>query len=185
MINNEARGILAPPLNSTFSTTTSSRLEDHLNKKFHLAIPRPCLLTKMKGPWYILGHASAEGSVSQSTAIQTQCIVVIVMTALLELGALARSCVPIYPSVSCRGDLLPGIILMICLLRKTATYFSPNFTLHDPEGLATRYIITDSTISGRPKVKCFCNRCGCTIFTIPTSDGLEETVIRTVLIANG
>lgn len=71
------------------------------------------------------------------------------------------------------------------VLPKTAAYLSVNFTLHDADGFATRYTIHESTVSGLPKVKCFCNRCGCTIFTVPSSDGPEETVIRTALIENG
>lgn len=70
------------------------------------------------------------------------------------------------------------------LLPQTATYFTPNFALHDTQGLAKRYIVND-TLSGRPKVKCFCSGCGCTIFTIPASDGDEEIVVRTALIENG
>ena len=70
------------------------------------------------------------------------------------------------------------------LLPQTATYFTPKFALHDAEGLAKRYIVND-TLSGRPKVKCFCSGCGCTIFTIPASDGDEEIVVRTALIENG
>ncbi|GLA66093.1 hypothetical protein AtubIFM54640_008297 [Aspergillus tubingensis] len=67
---------------------------------------------------------------------------------------------------------------------KTATYFTPNFTLHDPERLAKRYIV-NNTLSGRQKVKCFCIGCGCTIYTIPATNGDEEIVVRTALIENG
>lgn len=74
---------------------------------------------------------------------------------------------------------------------QTASYYSSHFEFKDPYGLMTRYTISD-TVSGLPKEKGFCGRCGCTLFTIPTrvlttsaSDGPEEIVIRISLIQNG
>lgn len=74
---------------------------------------------------------------------------------------------------------------------QTASYYSSRFELKDPYGLMTRYTISD-TVSGLPKKKGFCGRCGCTLFTIPArvfttsaSDGSGEIVIRISLIQNG
>ncbi|KAE8158890.1 Mss4-like protein [Aspergillus tamarii] len=67
----------------------------------------------------------------------------------------------------------------------TASYASSNVTVHDPDALLTCYTITNGTISGHAKEKHFCQRCGCTIFTIPSSLGRQYIVIRPVLIENG
>ncbi|OJJ56922.1 hypothetical protein ASPSYDRAFT_155129, partial [Aspergillus sydowii CBS 593.65] len=67
----------------------------------------------------------------------------------------------------------------------TASYFSSKFALHDPEGLAARFSITTGIVSGKPKDKYFCRRCGCTLFTVPFTEGEREIVIRPALIENG
>ncbi|BCS29310.1 GFA family protein [Aspergillus puulaauensis] len=64
----------------------------------------------------------------------------------------------------------------------TASYFSSEFTLHDPDGLVARYEITTGTASGKPKDKYFCRRCGCTLFTIPFTAGAKEIVVRPALM---
>ncbi|OJJ03371.1 hypothetical protein ASPVEDRAFT_732392 [Aspergillus versicolor CBS 583.65] len=66
----------------------------------------------------------------------------------------------------------------------TASYPSSEFTLQDADGLATRFAIP-GTVSGKPKDKYFCRRCGCTLFTIPFAVGLKEIVIRPALVENG
>ncbi|RAL13298.1 GFA family protein [Aspergillus homomorphus CBS 101889] len=67
----------------------------------------------------------------------------------------------------------------------TASYPRSQVTLHDPEGLSATYEITN-TISGAPKDKCFCKRCGCTIYTVPQSTQAAGCiVIRVALIENG
>lgn len=135
-----------------------------------------------------------EESRSSSRASQTQCFAAIVATAPRELVARVKLWVPLTIAISSVSvpvnDPVHFPVLTFPLLQ-TASYYSCNFELKDPDSLVARYIIKD-TISGLPKEKSFCGHCGCTLFTIPTkvfttsaSDGPKEVVIRVALIQNG
>ncbi|KZT51997.1 hypothetical protein CALCODRAFT_442262 [Calocera cornea HHB12733] len=54
----------------------------------------------------------------------------------------------------------------------------------DADKLVTTYIITD-TASGRPKIKCFCKRCGCTLWTLYEKGDMVFRNVRVGLIEDG
>lgn len=45
--------------------------------------------------------------------------------------------------------------------------------------------VVEKTESGFNKKKVFCERCGCTLWTIPMQHGGQKVVVRTALLENG
>jgi hypothetical protein len=50
--------------------------------------------------------------------------------------------------------------------------------------VGTYTIPGSETASGLPKPKCFCTRCGCTLYTVPAKWNGERIVVRTTLFQN-
>jgi hypothetical protein len=122
-------------------------------------------------------RASAAQSSSLSPALPKKYLLVIAPIVLRTPAQLTRSYT--FPPVPTSPSPLPVLNNHQC-----AKFSRSQLFITEGENLQKRYTVT-KTVSGSEKHKCFCSRCGCTLWTIPMNHGGEKVIVRTSLVDGG